>query len=147
MHDSAAAIDSVNTIVNEDGDTARLQHRLPGRGKSVARAELQSGNFTVAVAGSGGMAKAVVAALRDERLPDVTVVARNTVERDGRWRSDTASPGNPISVRRPADLLVNATPIGMAGGPDADGHAVHRSRSRGGAVPCSTWSRCPRRRH
>lgn len=60
------------------------------------------------------MARAVVAALRDHGLQRGTIVARN--EQNGQalasaygypWRSELLSD---------ADLLVNATPIGMAGG-------------------------------
>ncbi|MFB9234156.1 shikimate 5-dehydrogenase [Plantactinospora siamensis] len=114
---SAAAIDSVNTIVNTDGrlrayntDYLAVGALLKQHGVPVSGA--------VAVLGSGGMAKAVVAALRDAGFPAGTVVARN--ERTGRalaerygyaWRPD-------LGADRPA-LLVNATPVGMAGGPAA----------------------------
>jgi shikimate dehydrogenase len=65
------------------------------------------------------MAKATVAALRDAGFSDVTVIARN--ETSGRalaeqygfqWRA--ALDGGT------ADLIINVTPIGMAGGPDVD---------------------------
>lgn len=78
---------------------------------------------TFAVLGSGGMAKAVVAALRDAGFHGGTVVARNA--RTGTaladqygdtWRADVGS-------SRP-QLLVNATLVGMLGGPAADALAV-----------------------
>jgi shikimate dehydrogenase len=72
-----------------------------------------------AVLGSGGMAKAVVAALRDAGFGAGTVVARNPrtgaalAERYGYdWRAE-------VGADRP-QLLVNATPVGMSGGPAAD---------------------------
>ncbi|GAA4478399.1 shikimate 5-dehydrogenase [Rhodococcus olei] len=118
MHPSAAAIDSVNTLVNEDGvlhayntDYEAVATLIADRGVDPAS--------TVAVAGSGGMAKAVVAALRDNGFRAVTVVARNATtgralaQRYGfAWRPE-------LGDLRPR-LLVNATPIGMAGGPGAD---------------------------
>ena len=69
--------------------------------------------------GSGGMAKAVVAALRDAGFHAGTVVARNAragaalADRYGyAWQAEVGS----IRPR----LLVNATPVGMSGGPAAD---------------------------
>ena len=119
MHDSAAAIDSVNTIVNEAGTL----HAYNTDYQAAANLLRDSGiptSSSVAVAGSGGMAKAVVAALRDEGFTDTVVVARNEstgtalAERYGfTWKSDLGT--------QPAELLVNTTPIGMAAGPDAAG--------------------------
>ncbi|MCQ1999409.1 shikimate 5-dehydrogenase [Arthrobacter zhaoxinii] len=113
MDPSAEAISSVNTIVNDDGvltayntdylAIARLlrDHRVPV-------------THSVLLRGSGGMAKAVAAALRDAGFSDVTVVARN--EATGRALADLydfawqAEPGTST-----ADLLINVTPLGMAG--------------------------------
>ncbi|MFF0817531.1 shikimate 5-dehydrogenase [Rhodococcus sp. NPDC003318] len=118
MHPSASAIASVNTIVNEDG----VLHAYNTDYEAVASLLTDRGvdpSGTAVVAGSGGMAKAVVAALRDKGFRAVTIVARN--EATGRaladeygfdWRSE------PGDLR--AALLVNATPIGMAGA-DEDG--------------------------
>lgn len=119
MHDSAAAIDSVNTVVNENGTL----HAYNTDYQAAANLLRDSGiptSFSVAVAGSGGMAKAVVAALRDEGYRDTVIVARNRstgqslAQRYGfTWQPDLGT--------QTADLLVNTTPIGMAGGPDANG--------------------------
>lgn len=110
---SAAAIDSVNTIVN-DGD------RLTGYNTdySAVRDLLDQAAVDPALPfvlrGSGGMAKAVAAALRDRGHQAGTIVARN--QDAGRalaatygfdWR---ATPGDGAVV------LVNATPIGMTDG-------------------------------
>lgn len=76
VHPSASAIDSVNTIVNEDGELHAYNTDYQAVADLLHRAELRS-ELTVAVAGSGGMAKAVVAALRDTGFRTVTVVARN----------------------------------------------------------------------
>ncbi|NKS64649.1 shikimate 5-dehydrogenase [Rhodococcus hoagii] len=72
----ASAIDSVNTIVNEDGELHAYNTDYQAVADLLHRAELRP-ELTVAVAGSGGMAKAVVAALRDTGFRTVTVVARN----------------------------------------------------------------------
>lgn len=114
LDDSAAAIQSVNTVVNTGGhlrayntDYLAIAHLLAERRIPASSA--------VAVRGSGGMAQAVVAALHDAGFGDVTVVARNPesgpalAERYGAtWR--------PALAGEHPDILVNATPIGMAGG-------------------------------
>ena len=114
---SAAAIESVNTVVNTDG------HLTAYNTDYLAVAELLRSHrvdpaASVAVLGSGGMAKATVAALRDGGFADVTVVGRNEVtgralaERSGfAWAPE-------LGALRPS-VLVNCTPIGMEGGPEA----------------------------
>lgn len=113
MDPSALAIDSVNTIVNDDGVlTAYNTDYL-----AVARLLAEHGvpaESSVLLRGSGGMAKAVAAALRDAGFRQVTVVARNSetgpalAERYGfTWAADGAG--------LTADLLINVTPLGMAG--------------------------------
>ncbi|WP_081738046.1 shikimate 5-dehydrogenase, partial [Arthrobacter sp. H41] len=113
MDDSARAIDSVNTIVNDDGVlTAYNTDYL-----AVARLLASHGvpaSSTVLVRGSGGMAKAVVAALRDAGFTTVTVVARN--ETAGRALAGLYGFGWQAEVdSSTADLLINVTPLGMAG--------------------------------
>ncbi|PYE20616.1 shikimate dehydrogenase [Williamsia limnetica] len=119
MHDSAAAIDSVNTIVNEDGILHAYNTDYQAAANLLRERALPR-DYSVVVSGSGGMAKAVVAALRDEGYTDTAVIARN--EQTGRALAErygfTWQPE--LGAARP-DLLVNTTPVGMAGGPDADG--------------------------
>jgi shikimate dehydrogenase len=115
---SAEVIRSVNTIVNDDGVLRAYNTDYIAVAKLLAARQVPvDGGF--AVLGSGGMAKAVVAALRDAGFTDGTVVARNEragpalAERYGyAWRPE-------LGPARPR-LVVNATPIGMAGGPEAD---------------------------
>ncbi|CAM3813639.1 shikimate 5-dehydrogenase [Rouxiella silvae] len=115
---SAKAINSVNTIVNTEGylkayntdyiaiATLLKQYKVPN-------------DFTFALRGSGGMAKAVACALKDAGFTQGFIIAKN--EKTGsdlaklygfEWRKD-------MTDLKP-DLLINATPIGMAGGEDAD---------------------------
>ncbi|MDR0280412.1 MAG: shikimate 5-dehydrogenase [Paucimonas sp.] len=114
---SVAAIDSLNTIVNTDGhlkayntDYIAVRQLIEQHGLDPAQ------HF--ALRGSGGMAKAVACAFRDAGFVHGTIVARN--EAAGRrlalncgyeWRAE-------LGELRPA-LLVNVTPIGMAGGAEA----------------------------
>jgi shikimate dehydrogenase len=113
---SAAAIDSVNTIVNDDGRLTGHNTDYAAVAPLLAKHGVSPGTPFVA-RGSGGMAKAVLSALRDEGFHDGIVVARN--EAAGRrlaagcgyrWQPEVTG----------AAMLVNITPIGMEGGPEAD---------------------------
>ena len=113
---SAAAIDSVNTIVNDGG--VLTGHNTDYAAVARLIADVDSATPFV-LRGSGGMAKAVTATLRDAGFRDGTVVARNTDA--GRalaalygfgWRAD-------VDPHAGAGLLLNVTPIGMTGS-DAD---------------------------
>jgi shikimate dehydrogenase len=115
LDDSARAISSVNTLVNTAGELRAYNTDYLALVSLLRSHEVRGGSSFV-VLGSGGMARAVVAALRDSGLTDGAVVARN--EQTGRalaaeyglqWRAD-------VGAGRPA-LVVNATPVGMAGGP------------------------------
>jgi shikimate dehydrogenase len=123
---SAAAIQSINTIVNTDG------HLKAFNTDYIAIAQLLqthqvSKDTTFALLGSGGMAKAVASALRDGGYRDGLIVARN--ERAGQALAQSL--GYPwqaeLGEQRP-QMLINVTPIGMTG-PHAeqlafDAHAV-----------------------
>ncbi|WP_027173385.1 shikimate 5-dehydrogenase [Methylobacterium sp. 10] len=114
---SAAAIDSVNTVVNEAG-------RLTGYNTDYIAIRLLIEKHGVdprtpfLLRGSGGMAKAVVAALRDAGFPNGTLVARN--EPAGRALAESHGYGwRPEIGEAQAPLLINVTPLGMEG-PEAD---------------------------
>jgi shikimate dehydrogenase len=117
MDDSALAISSVNTIVNTDGHLRAYNTDYVAVVSLLRDHGIDRGS-PFAVLGSGGMARAVVAALRDSGFGEGLVVARNEVT--GRslaqdygfaWRPEVGS-------ARPA-LVINATPVGMSGGPEA----------------------------
>jgi len=109
---TARGITAVNTIVNNRG-------HLKGYNTDyiAVRELLQKSNVSstaaVVVHGSGGMAKAIVCALRDLNFKNCTIVARN--EKTGlalaemygySWQQDFKT--------NTFDVLINATPIGMA---------------------------------
>ena len=113
---SAAAIDSVNTIVNDDG--VLTGHNTDYAAVAALIADIDPATRFV-LRGSGGMAKAVAAALRDAGFRDGTIVARN--QGAGRpladlygfaWQGDLADDAR-------AAMLINVTPMGMTGA-DAD---------------------------
>ncbi|WP_119084480.1 shikimate 5-dehydrogenase [Altererythrobacter sp. B11] len=114
LEGSARAIDSVNTIVNDDGvltgyntDFIAVRDLLAADGIDPAT--------PFVLRGSGGMAKAVAAALHDLGFANGIILARNRgtgpalAQSYGyAWSEDLPDTGAP--------LLINVTPVGMAGG-------------------------------
>jgi shikimate dehydrogenase len=110
---SARAINAVNTVVNDAGvltasntDYLAVQQLIESHGLVP--------DATVLLCGSGGMASAVGTAFRDSGFQSGVVIARNPVagpalaERLGyRWRPHVGG--------ATASIIINATPIGMAG--------------------------------
>lgn len=116
MTASASAIDSVNTIVNDDGRLTAYNTDYEAVTELIGRHALDR-DAPVLLRGSGGMAKAVVAAFRDCGYCDLTVLARNAsagsalAEKYGyRWVQHDPAPADAI--------IVNVTPLGM-NGPEA----------------------------
>jgi shikimate dehydrogenase len=113
---SAQAIRSVNTIVNDDGrltasntDYIAVQRLIDEHGLDPDDA--------VIIRGSGGMASAVAAAFHGKGFHTGFVVARN--HETGRALADRLGyeyAPEVGSLRAP--VIVNVTPIGMAGGPE-----------------------------
>lgn len=118
MDASAKAIDSVNTIVNTDGHLKAYNTDYLAIAQLLAQYAV-SNDQVFALRGSGGMAKAVACALKDAGFKRGYIVAKN--EETGQqlaalygyeWRADMQGVT--------AEVLINATPIGMSGGADAD---------------------------
>ena len=76
MTASAKAIDSVNTIVNDGGRLTAYNTDYEAVAELIGRPALDPA-APVLLRGSGGMAKAVVAAFRNAGFGDLTVLARN----------------------------------------------------------------------
>jgi shikimate dehydrogenase len=113
---SARAIHAVNTIVNDDGRLTASNTDYIAVQKLIDEHGLQPSQ-SVLLRGSGGMANAVGAAFRDKGFRRGTIVARNPdsgpslADRLGyEYAPDVGS--------LTADVIVNITPIGMAGGPE-----------------------------
>jgi shikimate dehydrogenase len=116
IEDSARAIDAVNTIVNDGGRLTACNTDYIAVCELIADLDPA---VSVAILGSGGMARAVGAAFRDNGFRDGTIVARNAesgkelAERLGyEWRRDAGSVN--------ASVIVNVTPVGMAGRPESE---------------------------
>lgn len=116
---SAEVIASVNTIVNEEGHLRAFNTDFIAVATLLREHDVPTG-APVHLRGSGGMAKAVAFALRERGFADGTVVARNeTAGRELAEGAGFAWVADPTGTPDGA-VLVNATPFGMAGGPEAD---------------------------
>ena len=137
VEDSATAIGSVNTIVNDDGRlTASNTDYI-----AVRRLVDPLDRTPFLLHGSGGMARAMATALVDAGFGAGTVVARN--EAAGREVALVLGLTYAAALDSPtAPLIVNATPIGMSGGPQSADVAFPRRRWRP-RRRSSTWSPCP----
>jgi shikimate dehydrogenase len=119
----AAQIGAVNTIVNQEG-------RLKGYNTDylAVRELLKAGSVpassTFLLYGSGGMAKAVLSALKGLNFQSGTLVSRN--ERTGRSLAEMFSLKWAAQVDNSAELLINASPVGMLGGPESENSPFSR---------------------
>jgi shikimate dehydrogenase len=110
LRSSAAAIESVNTIVNDDGHLSGYNTDY----SAVAALVAPLARRPFLLRGSGGMAKAVATAMVDAGFHGGTIVARNAARGQALatklgcdWVADAADLSAPI--------LVNVTPLGMTG--------------------------------
>ena len=113
MEPSALAIESVNTVVNDDGVLTASNTDYEAVEQLLAEHEVDPAQ-RVLLRGSGGMAKAVVAAFRGAGFDDLTVVARNS-ESGPALASRYSYAWVPEIPAADFDVLVNVTPLGMRG--------------------------------
>ncbi|BBZ18808.1 shikimate 5-dehydrogenase [Mycolicibacterium gadium] len=120
VEQSATSINAVNTIVNDTsvpgGQLTASNTDYLAVARLIAEHSLQPSQ-SVLFRGSGGMASAVAAAFRDNGFHRGTVVARNPDT--GRALAERLDYEYVAEVGdRTADVIVNITPVGMAGGPE-----------------------------
>ena len=116
VEQSAKSINAVNTIVNDDGHLTASNTDYLAIQRLIAEHGLQPSQ-SVLFRGSGGMASAVAAAFRDKGFHEGTLVARNP--ETGRALAEQLGYEYAAEVGdRTADVIVNITPVGMAGGPE-----------------------------
>jgi shikimate dehydrogenase len=126
--EAARRLDAVNCVVNDDGALYGTNTDGEGFVASLARAaRFDPTGRRCLVVGAGGAARAVVLALAEGGAAGVAILNR-TPERAFR-AADLAGPagsavpltdGSVAAAVAAADLVVNATPVGMAGGAAAE---------------------------
>jgi len=113
---TARLLDAVNCVV--PGDDARLVgHNTDGDGfvaSLVVDHDIETTGLRVVVLGAGGAARSVVHALAEAGAADVAVVNRSPARAAmaARLAGHVGRLGDESDLRR-ADLVVNATPVGM----------------------------------
>jgi shikimate dehydrogenase len=113
----ASLLDSVNCLSHEDGQIVGLSTDGEGLVAALHRArKLDLSEARVLVAGSGGAARSVVAALGASGALEVTVVARDdeAALRVAALAGSIGRVGQATDAAL-ADLVVDATPVGMVG--------------------------------
>ena len=140
----ARSIGAINTIVNSEGQLTG--HNTDAHG-FVTSLKHEIGNtlsgVNALVMGAGGAARAAVFSLADEGAASIAISNR-TAPRAAALASDVGPAANARAVNLgdenfeqaalDADLIVNCTSIGMAGGPSPDASPVPRSLLRQGVV-------------
>lgn len=122
---SAKAINSVNTIVNDDGYLKAYNTDYIAITTLLAQYQVDK-DLVFALKGSGGMAKAVACALKDSGFSQGYIVARNATA--GKQLAEFCGyHWVPESDGLQAKLLINVTPIGMSG--DANENQLSFSES------------------
>lgn len=117
LTDSVRAIDSVNTVVNTNGHLKAYNTDYIAIRKLITQYQLNP-KQSVMIHGSGGMAKAVIAAFCDAGFKHVTILARNL--NTSRKLAEKYHFVQTTHPEKPHDILVNATPIGMSGSPESE---------------------------
>ncbi|WP_040976819.1 shikimate 5-dehydrogenase [Necropsobacter massiliensis] len=114
---SAQAIESVNTIVNDNGHLKAYNTDYIAIVKLIEKYHLDK-HARVIVQGSGGMAKAVVAAFKHAGFSALQVYARNA--QTGAYLAQLYGYDYIDDLTgQQAEIIVNVTPIGMQGGNEA----------------------------
>lgn len=115
---AAAALESVNCVVDVDGELVGSSTDGDGFVRALAaEVGVTATGRRCVVFGGGGAARAVVVALADAGAAEITVVNRTAAraEQAASLAGTVGRVGSPDAVGD-ADLVVNATSIGMAGG-------------------------------
>jgi len=117
MSPSALAIESVNTVVNDNGVLTASNTDYEAV-LLLLRERAVNPDQSVLVRGSGGMAKAVVAAFKQAGFDRLTILARNQVAGPAladKYGFTSIDAAQLESSSEKFDVIVNVTPIGMAG--------------------------------
>ncbi|MCL2557358.1 MAG: hypothetical protein FWE09_02655 [Treponema sp.] len=100
--EAARKIGCVNVVINDKGKLRGSNTDYYGFSYMAREAGIFFAGKKVAVLGSGGASKTAASVARDEGARDVAIISREGRERHG-----------DLSSYRDAEILVNATPVGM----------------------------------
>ena len=135
LADTAVAVGAVNWIINNNGHLTGHNTDSPGFLRALTElGEFEPSGKSALVFGAGGAARAIVQALKSAGVASMTI-ANRTVSRADEIASDFSDNGLHIStcglddeslddISLASDLLVNASSMGMDGGPAPDATPV-----------------------
>lgn len=116
---AAGALRSVNTVSWDGDDLVGSSTDGAGFVASLEAAGVEVDGARVAVIGAGGAGRSVIDALARAGAPDITVLNRSAQRAEqAAALAPSASVGIQSDITR-ADIVVNATSVGMGVGPDA----------------------------
>lgn len=128
---SADTIQSVNTIVNTKGNLKGYNTDYVAIERLLLDNNIDR-NLRFALRGNGGMAKAVLAALYNNGYRNGTLIVRRAEVGEELGTKYGYDYQTDLNVE--ADLLINATPVGMANGAEANDLAFPRTVVEGAKV-------------
>ena len=111
ISERAAAAGSVNTIVNRDGKLYGYNTDLWGLRSLIVHAGISLEGKKVMILGTGGTSKTAQAVSKEMGAREIVILSRK--ERNGVCTYEAAR-----NTHKDAEILINATPVGMA--PDED---------------------------
>lgn len=134
LSDEAAKLGAVNTIIFEDGRATGHNTDTYGFARSLDGLIRLDVPFTAAILGTGGAALAALYVLLGAPGLESLVIYSRDASRAatpaGRW-GDPRLRGAALDDFRPADLVVHATPVGLAG---SSGALLGADRLRGTGI-------------
>lgn len=116
---SASAIQSVNTIVNKDGYLKAYNTDFMAVEKLLKESKIPTDTLFV-LYGTGGMAKAVLGALYESGFKNGYVMGRNVEKAEALASTYGYNHCSNRDKIPEVKLLINVTPIGMAGGVESE---------------------------
>ncbi len=128
LDETAKAIMSVNTIVNNDNMLKGYNTDYAAICELVRGHQIEKTSSFI-LRGSGGMAKAVACAMKNSGFDNGTIVARNREAGEKLASLYSYNFRTEMSEER-YDLLINVTPIGMQGRPEANSYSFPESMIR-----------------
>jgi len=122
LDETCLKINAVNTVNNEDGKFKGYNTDMDGFIQPLKRRKINLAGKTALLMGAGGAARAVLTALADERVGKVIIANRNIARaRDVAEHAmklglncELIGLDDAPKLASKADLIVNATPMGMA---------------------------------
>ncbi|BAN02346.1 shikimate dehydrogenase [Ilumatobacter coccineus] len=124
---AAQALGSVNTVSWDDGRLVGSSTDGAGFVASLADAGVAVDGARVAIIGAGGAARSVIDALARAGSPDITVLNRSADRAEAAAALASAASVGIVSDITRADIVVNATSVGMG---------VEPSAATDGDLPC-----------